>query len=217
MSDGVDGGDESGWRDLSKNQAGQSARKRAMELRKEAPIRSVLARLLGSPREERDWSVGADGEEEVAWRLRKLGEGWHVIHSVPVGEKGADIDHLAIGPAGVFTLNTKNHSKNRVTVTHGGVYVNGQRTDHLRNSRFEANRTNKLLSAACGNVQVHPVLVIMAADFKIKSEPTDVNVVGRKSIARWLATRPVVLTPERVEEIFEFARRDTTWKSRTIE
>jgi hypothetical protein len=212
MSDGVDGGDEPGLQDLSKNQAGQSARKRAVELRKEAPIKSVLARLLGSPREERDWAVGADGEEEVAWRLRKLGDGWHVIHSVPVGEKGADIDHVVIGPAGVFTLNTKNHNKHRVTVTKGGVYLNGQRTEYLRNSRFEAKRANKLLTAACGSVEVQPVIVIMAADFKIKSEPTDVNVVGRKSIARWLTKRPAVLTPERVEEIFQHARRETTWK-----
>ena len=134
-----------------------------------------------------------------------------MIHSLPVGEKGADIDHLVVGPAGVFTLNTKNHSKHRVTVTQGGVYVNGQRTDYLRNSRLEAKRANKLLTAACGNVEVQPVIVIMAADFKVKSEPRDVNFVGRKSIARWLTRRPAVLMPERVEEIFEHARRDTTW------
>ena len=186
MSDEAVGGDEPGWQDLSKNQAGQSARKRAVELRKEAPIKSVLARLLGSPREERDWAVGADGEVEVARRLRKLGGGWHVIHSVPVGGMGADIDHVVIGPTSVLTLNTKNHGKHRVTVTRGGVYVNGQPTEYLRNSRFEAKRTRELLSAVCGNVEVQPVIVIMAADFKVKSEPTDVNVVGRKSIAGWL-------------------------------
>jgi hypothetical protein len=90
--------------------------------------------------------------------------------------------------------------------------LNGQRTEYLRNSRFEAKRANKLLTAACGSVEVQPVIVIMAADFKIKSEPTDVNVVGRKSIARWLTKRPAVLTPERVEEIFQHARRETTWK-----
>ena len=205
--------DGPGWSDLSENRAGQSARKRAVELRKEAPVKSVLARLLGAPREERDWSVGADGEEEVAWRLRKLGDGWHVIHSVPVGEKGADIDHVVIGPAGVFTLNTKNHSKHRVTVTEGAVYVNGQRTDYLRNSRFEAQRACKFLSASCnGEVTVQSVIVVMAADLRTKSEPTDVYVVGRKSIAQWLTRRPAVLTPERVGEIFEQARRDTTWR-----
>ena len=63
---GADFSDEPVWNDLASNRPGQSARKRAVELRKEAPIKSVLARLLGSPREERDWAVGADGEEEVA-------------------------------------------------------------------------------------------------------------------------------------------------------
>lgn len=214
MSSDEKGGREPEWHDLSTNRAGQSARRKATELRKEAPIRSVLARLLGSPREERDWAVGADGEEEVAWRLRKLAEGWHVIHSVPVGEKGADIDHVVIGPPGVFTLNAKNHSGNRVTVTERGVYVNGKPTDYLRNSRFEGTRASKLLTAACGaDVEVQPVIVVMAADLKFKSKPTDVNVVARKTIARWLTTRPAVLTSGRVEEIYERARRDTTWKS----
>ena len=39
--------------------------------------------------------------------ITQVGRKWHVIHSVP-SEKGADIDHVVIGPAGVFTLNTKN-------------------------------------------------------------------------------------------------------------
>ncbi len=62
-------------------------------------------------------------------------------------------------------------------------------------------------------MEVQPVVVIMVADFKIKSEPTDVNVVARKAIAKWLTKRPGVLTPERVEEIFDMARRDSTWRS----
>ncbi len=215
MSDGVSrGGDVPGWQDLSKNRAGQSARKRAEELRKEAPVRSVLARLLGSPRDERNWAVGADGEEEVAWRLRKLDDHWHVIHSVPLGAQGADIDHVIIGPGGVFTLNTKNHSKHKVTVTRGGIYVNGQPTEYLKKSRIEAKRTRVALSSECGTVEVQPVIVILASALKFSSEPTDVSVVGRKSIARWLRTRPPVLTSERVEMIFEQARRDTTWKPR---
>lgn len=186
------------------------ARERWSCERKHQSNRSLLVCL--EVREKRNWAVGADGEEEVALRLRKLGDGWHVIHSVPVGENGADIDHVVIGPAGVFTLNTKNHSKHRVTVTQGGVYLNGRRTEYLRNSRYEAKRSKKLLTAACGNVEVQPVIVIMAADLKVKSEPTDVNVVGRKRIARWLTTRPALLTPVRVDEIFEQARRDRTWK-----
>jgi len=41
--------DVPGWHDLSQNKAGQSARQKAIELRKEAPVKTVLARLRGSP------------------------------------------------------------------------------------------------------------------------------------------------------------------------
>ncbi|MCE0446144.1 NERD domain-containing protein [Streptomyces tricolor] len=36
--------------------------------------------------------------------------GWHVLHGVPKSN-GGDIDHLLIGPGGVFSLNTKTHPR----------------------------------------------------------------------------------------------------------
>jgi hypothetical protein len=89
--------------------------------------------------------------------------------------------------------------------------VNGQKTDYLPNSQFEAARASKLLSAACGfAVPVEPVIVVMAATLTVKVQPTDVHVVGRKQIAAWLSRRPLVLAPEAVEKIYEQALRDST-------
>jgi hypothetical protein len=156
--------------------------------------------------------VGADGEEEVARRLQKLGDGWRVLHAVPVGHKGSDIDHVVIGPPGVFTLNTKNHSGSKVWVAERTFMVNGQKQPYLRNSRFEAQRASKLLSKACGfQVNVEPIIVVMAAELTFKGKRPDVHVVGRKQIAKWLTGRPPTLAPEGVEIIFEQARRDVTW------
>jgi Nuclease-related domain len=181
-------------------------------------MKAFIARLLGAHRDERHWRVGAEGEEEVAWRLRKLGKGWHVIHSVPVGDRGSDIDHVVIGPGGVFTLNTKNHTGQSVSVTSTNVFVNGQNTHYFRNSRFEAERAARLLAVACNEtVAVHPVIVVMAAQLTIKAQPPDVSIVARKSVAQWLSRRPAVMTPQRVEEIFEYARRDTTWRGTQTE
>ena len=88
------------------------------------------------------WRVGAEGEEEVARRLGRLSEGWRVLHSIPVGEKGSDIDHVVIGPPGVFTLNTKNHIRSNVWVTETTFMVNGQKREYFRNSRHEAKRAS---------------------------------------------------------------------------
>jgi hypothetical protein len=201
------------WQDLSTNRPGQAAREQAVAHKKAAPVKVAVARVLGVHGEERAWRVGADGEEEVARRLGKLGPNWHVIHAVPFGDSGSDIDHVVIGPPGVFTLNTKNHLKSKVWVADRVFMVNGQKQDYLRNSRYEAERSATLLSRACGfAVAVDPIIVVLAASLTIKSQPVDVHVVARKQIRKWLTSRPSSLTQERVEEIYSYARRDITWR-----
>jgi len=82
-------------------------------------VRTFVARVFGVHTEERAWRVGAVGEEKVADRLAKLvtkDPRWRVLHAIPVGERGSDIDHLAIGPAGVFTINAKYHAGAKIWV-----------------------------------------------------------------------------------------------------
>jgi hypothetical protein len=212
--DGDDHDDDRGWVDLAENRPGQAARQQAIELKQQAPIRTFIARALNVHTDERAWRIGAAGEQEVAWRLRKLDEGWHLLHAVPVGENGGDIDHLVIGPGGVYTLNTKNHPGGKVWVAERSFMVNGQRTQYLRNSRFEASRAAKLLGAACGfEVAVEPIIVLLCAEITIKSRPEGVHVVSHRRIRKWLTKRPPVLGPEQVQAVYDHARRDITWRT----
>ena len=211
-----DPGDAPGWQDLAANRPGSAARHKALELRQAAPIKTFVARVLNVHTDERGWRIGADGEEKVAMRLQRLGEGWYVLHAVPVGEKDSDIDHVVIGPPGVFTLNTKNHSRARVWIAERSFLVNGRKTDYLSKSRFEAERASKLLSASCRfPITAEPVIVVMAAALTIKAQPRDVHVVARKQITNWLSSRPPVLDPKTVDTIHEQARRDSTWRTAT--
>jgi hypothetical protein len=75
---------------------------------------------------------------------------WRVLHSIPVGKDGADIDHLVVGPAGVFTLNTKHHPRARIWVAGDTLLVSGVHQLYIRNSRHGAARAGRLLSVACG-------------------------------------------------------------------
>src|SRR5687768_6936827 len=107
------------------------------------PPNTAVQRFFGvSPlgREAEPWYVGALGELDVARRLDGLGPGWYVLHSVPVGTGSSDLDHVVIGPAGVFTINTKHHPGQNVWVGGRRILVSGQRTDHLRNAKHEAAR-----------------------------------------------------------------------------
>src|SRR5690606_35171094 len=127
--------------------------------------------------------------------------------AVPVGENGSDIDHLVIGPAGVFTLNTKRHPGANVWVGERAILINGHRTKYLRNSRFEASRAGRLLTEATGHgVDVHPVIVLVSIEhLTVKQMPADVRVLGRFQLLRWLRSQPHRLDVSTVEAIYDAA------------
>ena len=210
--------------DLAARRPGQAARERATaELasdRERSRVRTFIARTLDAKTDERAWRVGAAGEDTVGQRLERLTEhGWHVLHAVPVGNLGSDIDHVLIGPGGVFTVNTKTHLGKRISVTRHSIYVDGHSKPYLRNSRHEAQRAQKLLSAAHGgDVEVRPAIVILTGTYipnvDYKSQPDDVLVLDRLDVPRRFRRARVRLAPDEVEQIFAVARLPATWSAR---
>jgi hypothetical protein len=207
--------------DLAGHRPGQLARARAEQERAAQlaarPIRGRLARLLDAKTDERAWRIGADGEENTGGRLEKLtGKGWRVLHSIPVGERGSDIDHVLIGAGGVWTINTKRHPAAKVWLAPAQIRVNGQPVPYLRNSRFEATRAADLLARAVGwDPPVRPAIVLqlglLADAITVKGSPEDVDVLDARSVPRWFTKRPTVLTSEQVEVLYAAARDPRTW------
>lgn len=112
---------------LAARQAGAGAREKAKEELAKAPLRSRLGRIVRVHTDERAWRRGADGEERMGRILERLPRGWHVFHDLTIGSRGANIDHLVIGPAGVFTVNTKNLAGS-VWVASRALLHNGRKT-----------------------------------------------------------------------------------------
>lgn len=188
-----------------------------LRLQATVPKNTAVQRFFGvSPlgRDAEPWYVGALGELEVGRRLGALGPGWYVLHSVPVGTGASDLDHLVIGPAGVFTINTKHHRGQNVWVGAKRILVNGQRTDHLRNAAYEAKRSSKLLSVAARMlVDVTPIVAIVGARrMTVRERPYDVAVLHDHELVRWLQRRPVTLTPEQVQHLAAVAAQPAAWK-----
>lgn len=208
------------WLDLASNRAGALAREQALSRKQAAPVKTFLARALGVHTEERAWRIGADGEEMVSAQLHRLAKKdpqWKFLHAIPIGENGSDIDHVVIGPGGVYTLNAKHHPRSNVWVGGNTFMVNGQKQPYIRNSRHEAARASRLLSDACGfPVPVVGMVVPVGANsLKVKEPPADVKIVNRMALRDWFRNRPAVLSVEQAAEVFEVARRSTTWQSTT--
>ena len=92
---------------------------------------------------------GATGEEQVGGLLNELADGeWSVMHDVTFGH--GNVDHVLVGPAGVFTVETKSHP--------GPVYV---RRVHGR-TLGQAQAQRRAIEEVTG-VSVEPLLVFSRA------------------------------------------------------
>ncbi|WP_406830264.1 nuclease-related domain-containing protein [Pedococcus sp. KACC 23699] len=205
------------WVDLATNRAGAEARERALAARGAAPVKTVFARVLGVHTNERAWRIGADGEEKVAAQLAKVAkkdQRWRFLHAVPVGNRGSDIDHIIVGPGGVFTANAKHHPGAKIWVGGNTFMVNGAKQPYIRNARHEAQRAAKILGDACGfPVFVEGLIItVNASDVTVKAQPDGVIVVPRMQVAKWLPRLGDILTMEDIDAIYDVARRSTTWR-----
>ena len=196
--------------------AGQAVIEKLLSDREGVPPRSFLGRVFGrdplSP-DDYPWYKGALGEIAVGRVLERLGPEWAVLHAVPVGAGTSDIDHVLIGPAGVFTLNTKNHAGQSVWVAGRTLMVAGKKQRHLYNASYEAARTAKLLTRRVNEpVEVTGVVVIVSPkSMTVRERPSGVAVVTDRELLRWLSGRPNVLTPRQLAGITAAAERPGTW------
>src|SRR3954447_3939693 len=180
---------------------------------RQAP-RTRTERLLGrSPISAKNlpWYVGAKGELAVGRILDRLSEEWRVLHSLPVGH-ASDIDHVVIGRAGVFVLNTKHHPGKRVWAAERGVLVDGQRLPYIPKAEREGTRVSDALTrAGVFGTDVQPVLVLVGvASLTLRADP-EVPIVRAEQLLSWLRSQPSTLEDEVVTELALRLRRPGIW------
>jgi hypothetical protein len=179
--------------------------------RQAAAARTFLARLLGVRADDRTRMT----TERSGWWLGRLPEGWFVFHDVPVGHRGANIDHVVIGPAGVFTVNTR-YLFGEIVVYQRSITHEGVKTDYLSKATAEAGRAARLLTTAIGRpVQVRGILAILADEWTIVEEPPDVIVRGPRGAKNLMLKQPPVLRPSDVIVLAAAASKPDTWTMRS--
>ena len=104
---------------------------RAERLAQRGRIVRLSAAVVGEPQSTRAWAVGAVGEERVAARLQAAADrGVLALHDRRIPGSRANIDHIAIGPAGVCVIDAKRYENAQIRVRRvGGLFT--QRRDEL--------------------------------------------------------------------------------------
>jgi hypothetical protein len=196
--------------------AAQAAILELLHAQGELAPRSAVARVFGmSPLSHETHALyrGVVGEIEVGEALDRLGPEWAVRHALPVEAGLGDIDHLVIGPAGVFIIATKNHSGLNVWASQRTLMVAGVRQPHIRNMEYEMGSVERILSAASGSaVEVSGILAVVAAkSLVVREKHRDVAVLAASHLVTWLQRHKRVLSAEQVASISTAASRASTW------
>ena len=164
-----------------------------------------------APAELVSWARGFLGEEHVAAELSLLDENWRVLHSVPVGARGSDIDHLVFGPTGVFAINTKRLTSG-LDVNGDAMFTGGAYQRYGQSSILEAARVQEALGTWWPfGVLAKPLLVVVGGSVKIRNPHPSVPVLESGSLRNWLHRQPRVLNQEDVERLYTAARSSAVW------
>ena len=169
--------------------AGESAHELARRQREKAE------RLL---RSAEMYERGGDGERVVGAILDQLRqEGWEVFHDVRwPGRQRANLDHVVVGPPGVFVIDAKNWS-GRIEVRDQTFRRDGRRQDRTVAAAGEAAlAVQPLLSPEVG-VTTRSVLCFVR-DEPLSGWCYDVMICSSANLREMLLGRPPVLTPDQV-------------------
>jgi len=200
---------------LRARKPGYAVMQECLEIQETAPARTRWQRFWGHDplhADARSWFKGALGEREVARALDALGSDFTVLHAVPIGSRSTDIDHVVIGPTGVFSINTKNHSGHDVWVGGRTLTVSGQRTQHMHRAVSEGERATALLSAAAGGpIAVQPILVVAAAKLRFGDKAPAVVTLRPDQVGAWITGLPRAHSDEAVRYLTMLAEERGTW------
>lgn len=173
--------------------------------------RWVLRRLLSID----NYQLGYMGERAVGEALDPLvPDGYRVFHDIPVstGDRKFNLDHVVVGPTGLFLIETKTRRKGRAregykdhVVTYDGtqlIWPWAEDRHGLNQAQKEAEWLTEWIEKLLGlKITAKPILALPGWYVKAKAR-VPVNVVNPKNLAIAIKGRgQVELSPEQIDLI----------------
>ncbi|MFI0411265.1 nuclease-related domain-containing protein [Actinomadura sp. 3N508] len=162
------------------------------------------------------WQKSSAAERRTEKQLRALQRnGYLVLHAraVPRDDDGVSdgrIDHLVIGPSGVYAIDSEKWDKRLPvrTMSHLKLFHGPfNKKDRLDEARWEAQMASNILGERVGfEVPVQPSVAIYGPSIPWKvMRVRDVDVYAGNRARAYLRRRPTILTDGDVQRIFQAA------------
>ncbi|TYC10533.1 NERD domain-containing protein [Actinomadura syzygii] len=164
------------------------------------------------------WQKSSAAERRTEKQLKSLQRnGYLVLHAraVPRDDEGVSdgrIDHLVIGPSGVYAIDSEKWDKRLPvrTMSHLKLFHGPfNKKDRLDEARWEAQMASNILGEEVGfDVPVQPSVAIYGPSIPWKvMRVRDVDVYAGNRARAYLRRRPKILTDGDVQRIFQAAEQ----------
>lgn len=178
----------------------------------------LVLKLSADPPSTRAWAVGATGEEKLARALADA-PGIRILNDRKVPGTRANIDHLVVGPAGVFVVDAK-HLQGRIAVRNRGpfwrsdpgLFVGRRDCSKLADGlTWQVEAVTKVLATSGVDPlpRITPVLCFVDGEWPLSRAPDEyrgVRLEGTRSI-RKLLVAPIVLDSAQIENCWRTLAR----------
>ncbi|WP_019630276.1 nuclease-related domain-containing protein [Actinomadura atramentaria] len=162
------------------------------------------------------WQKSSAVERKTEKQLKALERnGYRVLHAraVPRDDEGVSdgrIDHLVIGPSGVYAIDSEKWDRRLPvrTMSHRKLFHGPfNKKDRLDEARWEAEQASRTISAQVGfEVPVQPSVAIYGPSIPWKvMRVRDVDVYSGTRARGYLRRRPTILTEADVQRIYSAA------------
>lgn len=153
---------------------------------------------------------GSQGEVRTAGVMAKLGTDFRFIHDRRIPGGRENIDHIVVGPTGVFVVETKNiGGKLRVR---GGRLFSGRhcRDNYIAQAQRQALAVEGVLSPVASlRIEVVPLICVHGAELpQGRDSLQGVRLVGRRGLLKTISKAPTVLSTEQIMTIASKLDRD---------
>lgn len=160
----------------------------------------AFAKAWIEPDHVRAWGIGSEGEAITESELERLSDGYELLHDRRLPGSRANIDHVVIGPGGVFVVESK-RMVGKLTIRGDEVYIRGRNTKMVDQVLHQTETLESVLrDAGFARVPARPVLFVQKADAPLwfRDRPLGVPIVLSGRQLRRLITRvtPVLAIDE---------------------
>ena len=159
------------------------------------------------------YKLGIAGEEFTAKILEGLGSEYKILHSIPFSEHKKDLDHIVIGPTGIYIINSKNYRAKSLLIDDEYIIYNKKRLSDPIDLQRDVRYVENLFKVK----NVFPIISLVNNNsLRIKSSKVS-KVLHANKIVNYIKNQETVYTENYINKVYSEMSNCGKWGINNIE